>query len=69
MLGKRKHKWKPYDICSLIYKKSVSRFYYENIEFQILDVAFLILLSVSETNLYTLSGGQLRHCHCSASFQ
>ena len=43
---KRKHKWKPYDICGLVFKKSASWFYYENLKFQMFDVAFLFLLSV-----------------------
>ena len=43
---KRQHKWKPCDICSLKYKNQSHDLYYKNFEFKILDVAFLILLSV-----------------------
>ena len=47
---KRKHKWKSYDICGVIYKKkSASWFCYENLKFQPFDIAFLILLSVFGT--------------------
>ena len=48
---KEKHRWKPSDICGLIYKNKRYDFIIKTLKFLIFDVGFLILLSVylSET--------------------
>ena len=43
---KRNRKWKTRDICSLKYKKNQCQTSLFNFELKILDVAFLIILSV-----------------------